>query len=161
MPDITMCATASCPLRGGCYRALAEPGRWQSYSSFAGGMGCTHFVPAEGVEGSEGHAERHALYSELRDNLGNLGPDYADDVRDLLARFDVILRSVELPAPRCRQDERVQGDAADVGRHDDEQRDEQSGGTAGLDGSARDRLAAHGAPPGDLCTVVSDSGRVK
>lgn len=34
MPDITMCVNNECPLRKYCYRYLAVPDQWQSYSFF-------------------------------------------------------------------------------------------------------------------------------
>ena len=34
MPDISMCANKDCPLRESCYRFKAEPGMYQTYSSF-------------------------------------------------------------------------------------------------------------------------------
>lgn len=35
MPDISMCKNESCPLRGSCYRFMAEPNSWrQSYAGF-------------------------------------------------------------------------------------------------------------------------------
>ena len=34
MPDITMCTNVVCPLRVSCYRYLATPSRWQSFSRF-------------------------------------------------------------------------------------------------------------------------------
>lgn len=34
MPDITMCSTEQCPLKGGCYRSRATPSCWQSYAYF-------------------------------------------------------------------------------------------------------------------------------
>lgn len=37
MPDISMCNNATCPLRDKCYRSIATPSRWQSFSSFEWG----------------------------------------------------------------------------------------------------------------------------
>lgn len=34
MPDITMCASKTCPLREDCYRSRAKPSERQSYSVF-------------------------------------------------------------------------------------------------------------------------------
>ena len=34
MPDITMCLTATCPKKDQCYRYIAKPDRFQSYSDF-------------------------------------------------------------------------------------------------------------------------------
>ena len=35
MPDITMCVTKTCPIREGCYRYIAKPTDYQSYSDFS------------------------------------------------------------------------------------------------------------------------------
>jgi len=34
MPDITMCTSKSCKNRKQCYRAMAKPGKYQSYGDF-------------------------------------------------------------------------------------------------------------------------------
>lgn len=34
MPDITMCANKTCPNRKNCYRFMAIPDKYQSYSGF-------------------------------------------------------------------------------------------------------------------------------
>lgn len=56
MADITMCANKSCPMRDTCYRAMANPGFWQSWAAFEGGEGCRHYVeytPADELEESK------------------------------------------------------------------------------------------------------------
>ena len=35
MPDICMCTNTICALKDNCYRPLAKPSRWQSYSFFS------------------------------------------------------------------------------------------------------------------------------
>jgi len=34
MPDISMCQNETCPLRDKCFRFMATPSRYQSYSMF-------------------------------------------------------------------------------------------------------------------------------
>ncbi len=45
MPDITMCANNNeCPKKDTCYRDLARPSNWQSYSTFfKGHKKCGHY----------------------------------------------------------------------------------------------------------------------
>ena len=34
MPDITMCSSKNCPMRGSCYRSRAKPDKLQSWTNF-------------------------------------------------------------------------------------------------------------------------------
>ena len=34
MPDITMCSSENCPMRGSCYRSRAKPDKLQSWTNF-------------------------------------------------------------------------------------------------------------------------------
>lgn len=34
MPDITMCSSKECPMRGSCYRIRAKPDKLQSWTNF-------------------------------------------------------------------------------------------------------------------------------
>jgi hypothetical protein len=34
MPDITMCSSENCPMRGSCYRSRAKPNKLQSWTNF-------------------------------------------------------------------------------------------------------------------------------
>ncbi|WP_428739443.1 hypothetical protein [Sulfurimonas sp.] len=45
MADITMCINNTCPLRFKCYRQLAKPSDYQSYTAFIYDVefGCNHF----------------------------------------------------------------------------------------------------------------------
>ena len=43
MPDICMCFEPICPLKDRCYRALAKPSCYQSYSNFIYENGCDNF----------------------------------------------------------------------------------------------------------------------
>ena len=46
MPDITLCNTKTCPSRKTCYRFMAIPDTWQSYTDFApkkGDKKCEHY----------------------------------------------------------------------------------------------------------------------
>lgn len=45
MPDITMCATRNCILWDKCWRAQADPDRWQSFAQYEGGKDCLDFLP--------------------------------------------------------------------------------------------------------------------
>ena len=47
MPDITMCASATCKDAKDCYRKNAKPSELQSYADFSQGkkiMTCEHFI---------------------------------------------------------------------------------------------------------------------
>lgn len=47
MPDISMCANQSCPSRYKCYRFMAKPSGWQTYSDFIvkkGRVKCDSFL---------------------------------------------------------------------------------------------------------------------
>jgi hypothetical protein len=43
VPDITLCFEPICPLKDRCYRALAKPNQYQSYSNFIYENGCEYF----------------------------------------------------------------------------------------------------------------------
>jgi hypothetical protein len=79
MPDIAMCLNADCPLRGTCYRYLAFPSRWQSYTTFVpneDGESCDSWGPVgtdavrtiEAVDG-ETHALRASIQAARDDAL--------------------------------------------------------------------------------------------
>ena len=42
-----MCMNPDCPMREKCYRAMAKPNTWQSFTHFvpAGKDDCIHYVP--------------------------------------------------------------------------------------------------------------------
>lgn len=49
MPDITMCIGGDCPKKHQCYRFVAEPDDWQSFSDFnetRNGDDCGNFRPS-------------------------------------------------------------------------------------------------------------------
>lgn len=51
MPDITMCHGKGCTVANGCYRKLATPSEYQSYSEYEGCRGessCSGFWPWTG-----------------------------------------------------------------------------------------------------------------
>lgn len=47
MPDISMCAAFTCPLKENCYRYRAFPSEWQTYSVFPPGKDCNFYWPTE------------------------------------------------------------------------------------------------------------------
>jgi hypothetical protein len=61
MPDITMCLNNCCELSDQCYRFVAEPSEYQSYSSFVPTLGrdgkwsCDHFWPVSGTMQEDDH----------------------------------------------------------------------------------------------------------
>ena len=57
-PYISMCRNRFCPLRLKCYRFIAKPNRWQSYSFFHPTVGtCDSYIPADGERRGPGKGE--------------------------------------------------------------------------------------------------------
>lgn len=52
MPDITMCTNIECKSHKVCYRFMAKPSHWQSYSKFepVNMKMCNYFYPMGTVE---------------------------------------------------------------------------------------------------------------
>ena len=49
MPDLTMCDTNKCEIRESCYRFMAPPSMYQSWSHWESKNGkCEGFVPVKG-----------------------------------------------------------------------------------------------------------------
>jgi len=70
MPDITMCDNQKCPLRNTCFRALAQPSAWQSWSVFEEHNGkCEYHI--EHVP----HTKKAELMREYQDAVENQVPD--------------------------------------------------------------------------------------
>lgn len=40
-----MCLNKECSIKEKCYRYVAPPSQWQSYSMFEGGETCKYFLP--------------------------------------------------------------------------------------------------------------------
>ena len=48
MPDVSMCSNVGCKQKDKCYRYMARPSNWQSYSHFARSKDqCDYFTPIE------------------------------------------------------------------------------------------------------------------
>jgi hypothetical protein len=48
MPDLSMCLNKGCPLKYKCYRFMANPDQWQSYTLFSfDRKGCEYFLKIE------------------------------------------------------------------------------------------------------------------